>query len=218
MCLSAQHSSSSACVIVPFPSRLSQFIAQDRPLYIPVCGTGVQSGELLQAPLCSGYKNRAFLSVGMIALLSSWHSSNGYCLLLSAALKDGNCCLTLEWWFNSPLHCSDGHLIAGRNNPASQLQLKPSCREADGERNTLGLTGSSGISKSRGYHIFAQHDACCDCLFTPHAKQLFRSKQIHTPQWGLGLAPAFLQEGANSYGSVSRACPRQLSPQYHSNA
>ena len=62
-CLLAQHFSGSACVIVPFPSRLSQCIAQDRPLHIPVCGIGVQSGELPQAPLRSGYKSRAFLGM-----------------------------------------------------------------------------------------------------------------------------------------------------------
>lgn len=61
----------------------------------------------------------------MISLLS-WHRSNGFCLLLSEVLKDGNCCFTLEWWFDSLLHHSDIHSRAKQPNfPAA----------AQGERN-----------------------------------------------------------------------------------
>lgn len=50
-------------MIILFPPRPSQFIAQDRPLHIPVCGISLQSEEVPQAPLRSRYKSRAFLGM-----------------------------------------------------------------------------------------------------------------------------------------------------------
>lgn len=81
------------------------FSIQSEWIYRSVCGITVQSSELH-----SGYLSRAFLGMSndLFAQLAQ-HSSNGFCLLLSAALKDGNCCLTLEWWLDSLLHHSDSH-------------------------------------------------------------------------------------------------------------
>lgn len=171
------------------------FSIQSELIYCSVCGIAVQSSELPQwifKQSLSRHEQWSLCSVGTAAMDSAF---------------------SLQLWKMEIVasHQNDGLTAFCSTQTSHSRGKKPSFPVgAEGERNILGL---AGISRSRNYHIFAQHDASCGCLFSPPAKQLFRSKQIHTPQWSCGLAPEFLQEGMNFYESPSWAFPRQLSPQ-----
>lgn len=142
----------------------SQYVAQARPFHFPVCGIRVQLGKLAQAPMHSGYKSRTSLS--MRGDLSAQQLAQKQWIPPSAL------CISERWKLFPCLRVIALHLcIAWYLLAAEALRRKKTLQT----HRTL-----QRISKSREYHTFAQHGRCSDCLFTPPAKQLFRSKHIHT--------------------------------------
>lgn len=122
------------------------FSIQSELMYCSVCGITVQSSELLQWIFKQGlsrHEQWSLCSVGTAQ--QQWILPSPLCS--SERWKSLPPIRMMVWQHSAPLRC----LIAGWNKPASQL-LK-------GKETFEDLQGSSGISRSKDYHIFAQHDA-----------------------------------------------------------